>query len=137
MPVLSSDDKQENRLLHTDSVPSFYRGVQFSCLLLNPPGTALSWSPEVLLAPECLHCRWFMVFWAIVGFLLVWSMTWLTTSLLAKANLALVSEPGNGIEATSSFDSLVTTALSKRWAFLNNLCIMFIMMILIYAYWSF
>lgn len=68
MPVLSSDDKQENRLLHTDSVPSFYRGVQFSCLLLNPPGIVLVGGGAIGAGMFALptvhgflgHCRFFI-----------------------------------------------------------------------------
>lgn len=74
------------------------------------------------------------MFWATIGFVLVWLMTWCSASLLAKVDLALVAGPSKDITLTSSFDSLVKHLLGDRWALLNNLCIMFIMMILMYAY---
>lgn len=74
------------------------------------------------------------MFWATIGFVFVWFMTWLSASLLAKVNIALVAQPDNNIELTSSFDSLVSQVLGAKWAMINNACIMFIMMILMYAY---
>lgn len=72
--------------------------------------------------------------WASLGFLFVWLMTYTAASLLAKVNLALVDQAKSDISLNSSFDALVTRCLGHRWAQINNLCILFIMMILMYAY---
>lgn len=74
------------------------------------------------------------MFWATIGFIVVWFMTLLSANLLAKVNIALIAQPNNGIELTSSFDSLVSEVMGTKWAMINNGCIMFIMMILMYAY---
>lgn len=74
------------------------------------------------------------MFWATLGFILVWLMTWCSASLLAKVDLVLVASPDTDIGLNSSFDSLVKHVLGERWALINNACIMFIMMILMYAY---
>jgi tryptophan-specific transport protein len=74
--------------------------------------------------------------WSTLGFLLVWYMTSLSASLFAKVNLALVADNKTNINDQSSFDSIVHAVMGSRWATLNNLSIMFIMMILMYAYIS-
>ena len=72
--------------------------------------------------------------WATLGFGLVWLLTYVSASLLGKVNLALVAQPENGIDRNSSFDALVRAVLGRQWARVNNLSILFIMMILMYAY---
>ena len=72
--------------------------------------------------------------WATLGFGLVWLLTYVSASLLGKVNLALVAQPENGIDRNSSFDALVRVVLGRQWARVNNLSILFIMMILMYAY---
>jgi tryptophan-specific transport protein len=74
--------------------------------------------------------------WSVVGFLLVWLMTYWAASLLTKVNLALVSQQQTGLGYNSSFGSLVLNVLGPRWAAINNISIVFIMMILMYAYIS-
>ncbi|MDT0596576.1 amino acid permease [Glaciecola petra] len=75
---------------------------------------------------------WFL--WASLGFLLVWLVTYLSASLFAKVNISLVENPKTSLNVMHSFSSLVSYVLGKPWARANNLCIIFIMMILMYAY---
>lgn len=75
---------------------------------------------------------WFL--WAIFGFLLVWLITYSSASLFAKVNINLVSDKQNTLDIQNSFSSLVKLVLGARWAQINNNCIVFIMMILMYAY---
>lgn len=75
---------------------------------------------------------WFL--WAVLGFVFIWFLSFWSASLLAKVNIALVSEPEIPLTASCSFDSLVNYSLGKQWTLVNNLCIMFIMSILMYAY---
>jgi tryptophan-specific transport protein len=77
---------------------------------------------------------WMM--WSAVGFVTVWAMTYIAASLFAKINLAIVSDTNNQLDFQSSFSSLVSHVLGTKWALLNNLSIVFIMMILMYAYTS-
>ena len=72
--------------------------------------------------------------WALLGFLLTWFFSFWAASLLARINIALVSDQTVPVTAECSFDSLVAYTLGKHWALANNLCIMFIMSILMYAY---
>ncbi|MBE1301406.1 MAG: hypothetical protein GJ680_16080 [Alteromonadaceae bacterium] len=72
--------------------------------------------------------------WSSLALLSVWALTYLASSLLAKVNLALVASETSAIDSTSSFDSLVSHTAGKKWAWLNNISIVFIMMILMYAY---
>lgn len=74
--------------------------------------------------------------WSAIGFVTVWAMTYIAGSLFAKVNLALVSDATNQLDFQSSFSSLVSHVLGPRLASLNNLSIVFIMMILMYAYTS-
>lgn len=77
--------------------------------------------------------------WSVIGFLLVWLMTYMAATLLANVNLALVSQKQqkqNDLGYNSSFGSLVQRVLGPRWAAVNNISIVFIMMILMYAYIS-
>ena len=73
---------------------------------------------------------------SVAGLLLVWLMTYWAASLLTKVNLALVSQGQGGLGHNSSFGSLVLAVLGPRWAAVNNVSIVFIMMILMYAYIS-
>lgn len=75
---------------------------------------------------------WFL--WASLGFLLVWLITYSSALLFAKVNISLVDNPQTPIKSSHSFSSLVKYVLGKPWAGANNLCIIFIMMILMYAY---
>jgi tryptophan-specific transport protein len=77
---------------------------------------------------------WMM--WSTAGFLVVWAMTYIAASLFAKVNIAIVSDSSNHLDYQSSFSSLVSHVLGAKWATLNNLSIVFIMMILMYAYTS-
>lgn len=77
---------------------------------------------------------WMM--WSALGFVTVWAMTYIAASLFAKINLAIVSDSSNPLDFQSSFSSLVSHVLGAKWAALNNLSIVFIMMILMYAYTS-
>jgi tryptophan-specific transport protein len=74
--------------------------------------------------------------WSLVGLLIVGLMTYLSASVLTKVNLALVSQEQGGLGYNSSFGSLVRVVLGPRWAAVNNVSIVFIMMILMYAYIS-
>ena len=74
--------------------------------------------------------------WSTTGFILVWLMTYLAASLFAKVNLALVAQNQSGLDYQSSFNALVMHTLGPRWAAINNISILFIMMILMYAYTS-
>jgi tryptophan-specific transport protein len=77
---------------------------------------------------------WFL--WSIVGFIWVWFMTYIAASLLVKVNLLVVANKQNNLNPQSSFSSLVEQVLGKRWAVINNISVVFIMMILMYAYTS-
>jgi len=74
--------------------------------------------------------------WSTIGFLAVWAMTYMAASLFAKVNLAILADSNNSLDSQSSFSSLVSYTLGARWAAVNNLSIVFIMMILMYAYTS-
>lgn len=77
---------------------------------------------------------WMM--WSTVGFATIWAMTYIAGSLFAKINLAIVSDTSNQLDFQSSFSSLVSYVLGPRWAAVNNVSVVFIMMILMYAYTS-
>lgn len=74
--------------------------------------------------------------WSCIGFVCVWFMTYISASLFANVNLALLSDTSNTIGFQNSFSSLVDEVMGSRWAAINNLSIVFIMMILMYAYTS-
>jgi len=66
--------------------------------------------------------------WAILGMSLVWMLTYLASLVLLEVNLSF--------PVGASFNTLVRTRLGDRWVMFNNLAIVFIMMILMYAYIS-
>lgn len=72
--------------------------------------------------------------WASIGLILVWLATYLAASTLAKINIALASNATIDLDYQSSFSSLVKQTLGVGWERINNLSILFIMMILMYAY---
>lgn len=69
---------------------------------------------------------WFA--WAAVVLMVVWFFNYAATLLLLEANLRY--QPG------ASFDTIVRSELGDTWAALNNLCVLFVMYILLYAYFS-
>ena len=69
---------------------------------------------------------WFV--WALIALSVVWFFNYLATLLLLEANLRY--QPG------ASFDTIVRTELGATWAAINNVCILFVMYILLYAYFS-
>ena len=73
--------------------------------------------------------------WSFVGLVAVWWFTYLAASILVHTNLTVLSAPRIDSPPTS-FDTLVKQVLGSRWAFANNLSLVFIMMILMYAYIS-
>ncbi len=83
-------------------------------------------------------------FWSFVGLVTVWWLTYLAAKSLVNTNLAVletVRKPTSIAsvdvkEPPTSFNTLVKLVLGPRWAMLNNLSLMFIMMILMYAYIS-
>jgi tryptophan-specific transport protein len=76
------------------------------------------------------------MWWSTSGLFLVWAMTFVSAKLLVRCNLALIADTNNNVDHRSSFDSLVRHTLGLKWSRLNNLSIVFIMMILMYAYTS-
>lgn len=83
--------------------------------------------------------------WSFVGLGVVWWFTYLAAKILLDTNLSVL---GSGYRFESarqnvdlkapptSFDTLVKNVLGPRWALVNNLSLVFIMMILMYAYIS-
>lgn len=90
--------------------------------------------------------------WSFVGLTVVWWFTYLAAKSLVNTNLTVLEAIGHSTShftghSTSvasvdvkgpptSFDTLVKHVLGPRWATLNNLSLVFIMMILMYAYIS-
>jgi tryptophan-specific transport protein len=64
--------------------------------------------------------------WAALGLIVVWFFTYKASLLLLDANLKF--PPG------ASFSTIVEGSLGPAWARVNNLCITFIMFVLMYAY---
>lgn len=64
--------------------------------------------------------------WAAMALCLVWFFTYQASLMLLKVNLAFA--------VGASFSSIVVGILGPGWARINNLCIAFIMFILMYAY---
>jgi tryptophan-specific transport protein len=76
------------------------------------------------------------MWWSTFGLFLVWGMTFVSAKLFATVNLALITNSHNSLDHRSSFDSLVCHTLGLKWSRVNNMSIVFIMMILMYAYTS-
>jgi tryptophan-specific transport protein len=76
------------------------------------------------------------MWWSTIGLFLVWGMTFVSAKLFVMVNLALIADTHNSLDPRSSFDSLVLHTLGRWWSRLNNVSIVFIMMILMYAYTS-
>ena len=76
------------------------------------------------------------MWWSTIGLFLVWGMTFVAAKLLVMVNLALIADTHNSLDHRSSFDSLVLHSLGRWWSRLNNVSIVFIMMILMYVYTS-
>lgn len=76
------------------------------------------------------------IWWSTIGLVLVWGMTFVAAKLFARVNFALIADSNNNLDHRSSFDSLVRFTLGPWWSRLNNVSIVFIMMILMYAYTS-
>jgi len=74
------------------------------------------------------------ILWSFMAMVMVWGLTLLAANQLAHVQLALLERTDNAIDVQSSFDSIVKHLLGAKWARVNNLCIAFIMMILMYAY---
>lgn len=82
--------------------------------------------------------------WSMLGLVVVWWFTYLAAKLLLDTNLALLpaSQAADGTRLPAmqgppvSFDTLVRKLMGPRWATINNLSLVFIMMILMYAYIS-
>ncbi len=78
--------------------------------------------------------------WALMGLVCVWWVTYLAAKLLLDSNIAVLgdgSSHNRSIHAPPlSFGTLVKSVLGVRWALLNNISLVFIMMILMYAYIS-
>ncbi len=84
--------------------------------------------------------------WSFVGMTLIWWLTYLAAKVLLDTNLAVLNDRAQPVEKNinetpvqgppTSFDTLVNRVLGPRWALLNNLSLVFIMMILMYAYIS-
>jgi tryptophan-specific transport protein len=66
--------------------------------------------------------------WALICLLVVWSITLLASLLILEANLLY--------PRGASFDSMVKGSLGKNWSRANNLAIMFVMYLLLYAFFS-
>jgi tryptophan-specific transport protein len=76
------------------------------------------------------------MWWSTIGLFLVWGMTFVSAKLFTMVNFALIEDTHNSLDHRSSFDSLVRFTLGLWWSRLNNVSIVFIMMILMYAYTS-
>lgn len=76
------------------------------------------------------------IWWSTLGLFLVWGMTFVAAKLFVMVNFALIADTHNSLDHRSSFDSLVRYSLGLWWSRLNNVSIVFIMMILMYAYTS-
>lgn len=76
------------------------------------------------------------MWWSTIGLFLVGGMTFVSAKLFVMVNLALITDTHNSLDHRSSFDSLVHHSLGCWWSRLNNVSIVFIMMILMYAYTS-
>jgi len=78
--------------------------------------------------------------WSALGLVCVWWFTYLAATLLLDTNLAVLrlsESTARVIQGPpTSFDTLVNRVLGARWAMANNLSLVFIMMILMYAYIS-
>jgi tryptophan-specific transport protein len=72
--------------------------------------------------------------WSVVGLVAIWLMTYLAASVFSKITIALVNSTQNSLDEHSSFSSIISHVLGGHWARLNNTSIIFIMMILMYAY---
>lgn len=78
--------------------------------------------------------------WSLLGLVAIWWVTYLAAKILLDTNLAI--QGSKPISASTvhgpplSFDTLVKSVLGARWALVNNLSLVFIMMILMYAYVS-
>ena len=75
---------------------------------------------------------WF--YYAICGLILVWAITLIAATSLAKVNLYLVTGDKPLLPVESSFSNIVGYTLGPAFKALNNISIIFIMMILMYAY---
>lgn len=76
------------------------------------------------------------MWWSTVGLVLVWAMTFVAARLFARVTFSLIADSNNNLDHRSSFDSLVRQTLGLWCSRLNNVSIVFIMMILMYAYTS-
>ncbi len=79
--------------------------------------------------------------WSVLGLVLVWWLTYLAGKTLLDTNLAVINELSQDRSGVvhgpaKSFDTLVKMVLGPRWAWFNNISLVFIMMILMYAYIS-
>ncbi len=79
-------------------------------------------------------------YWSLFGLILVWCFTLLAANLLLDVHLQVQGEIQQDKETlhgpSMSFDTLVRNVLGVNWARINNASLIFIMMILMYAYIS-
>ena len=64
--------------------------------------------------------------WSVLGLILVWFLTYQASVMLLRANVKFA--------IGASFNTVVAGLLGRRWAQVNNLAIVFVMTILMYAY---
>ena len=78
--------------------------------------------------PMVSAAPWIM--WSLAGLIIVWLMTFLSCKLLADVNIALANRQEESSANKISFSTITQQVLGSHWAFINNLSITFILMIL-------